>query len=355
MKRSFKEILGQSDPDMIGYAVDSMKDYGVSEDTLARIRNRVTGSVVGNDKLNDPAKNTSNQKRSTLKKWIPVFSAAACLVIVVGVVLGIGILGQASTVVLEVRNEQLNGDELNHTNDVEGEPVVSVEDQKKGDKKTVRFGNKQYDLEYKDTIAYVIGEVRVDEYVSTDNNNPGTVLLLPDGEIYAMLLSSVGQIDIETTADELTVKQAVEACLKDELDFDSFEYCDVTCSLQDISDGFGLYSFVWYNKVGDIWTDQTLNLCVTQNGEISALWMKYRSKTGFEGVSDSISIDDFQEKIADKVSSIYGDGLIGYSVFSSVLTHFDGKLYLDCTIAVKYLGKNAEELSEACRLLVPVE
>ena len=107
MKKSFKEILEKSDPDMIGYAVDSIKDDRISEDTLARIRNRVTGSAVGNDKSSDPAKNTSNQKRSNPKKWIPILSAAACLVIVVGVVLGVGIFNRKSpaTVIPLVREQ----------------------------------------------------------------------------------------------------------------------------------------------------------------------------------------------------------------------------------------------------------
>ena len=101
MKKSFKEILGQSDPNMIGYAVDSMKDDKVSVDTLARLRNRVTGSAVYNGKSSDPAKIKSNQKRSSLKRWIPVLSAAACLVIAAGVVLDIGILNrkQPATVI----------------------------------------------------------------------------------------------------------------------------------------------------------------------------------------------------------------------------------------------------------------
>ena len=107
MKKSFKEILGQSYPDMIGYAVDRMKDDKVSVDTLARIRNRVTGSAVYNGKSSDPAKKISNQKRSSLKRWIPVLSAAACLVIAAGVVLGIGILNrkQPATVIPLVREK----------------------------------------------------------------------------------------------------------------------------------------------------------------------------------------------------------------------------------------------------------
>ena len=107
MKKSFKEILEKSDPDMIGYAIDSMKDDTVPEDAIVRIRERVAGSAVGNDKSSDPAKNTSNRKRSTLKRWIPIISAAACLVIVVGIMLGIGIYNRKSpaTIIPFVRGQ----------------------------------------------------------------------------------------------------------------------------------------------------------------------------------------------------------------------------------------------------------
>ena len=263
-------------------------------------------------------------------------------------------MAKTHTVVLEVGNARYS-DELKHTYDTEGNPIVSINNQKIGDTKSVFFGNKEYDLEYKETITYVIGEVCVDEYVTIGNDNQGKVLLLPDGEIYAMLVSSIGQIEIESTAEASTVRQTVETYLKEELDFGSFKYCDVTCSLSDISDGFGLYSFVWYSKIGDISTDQTLNLCVRQDGEISALWMKYRSKNSFEDISDSISIYDFKDKIRDKIEGIYGGNLIEYSVVSSVLTHYDSKPYIDCTIAVNYCLKSTEDFSEACRLLIPIE
>ena len=262
---------------------------------------------------------------------------------------------QYDFIVLEVKNAQLDNTEMNHSYDIDSVPIISVNDQKKGNKKTITFGNKQYDLEYNETITYVIGEVCVDEYVIIGNNNQDKVLLMPDGEIYAMLVSSIGQIDIDRTAEASAVRQAVEDYLKEEIDFGSFKYCDVTCSLPDISDGFGLYSFVWYNKIGDIITDQTLNLCVKQNGEINALWMKYNSKKGFEDVSDSITINDFNDEIKDKIKKIYGDNLIEYSVSSSVLTHYDGNIYLDCTIAVSYCSENTEAYSEACRLLIPID
>ena len=263
-------------------------------------------------------------------------------------------VAKTRVLVLEVGNSRYS-DELKRTYDIESKPIVSINNQKIGDKKSVIFNNKEYSLEYKDTITYVIGGVCVDEYVTICNDDQGKVLILPDGEIYAMLVPSVGQIEIESTADELTVRQTVEEYLKEELDFSSFKYCDVTCSLPDISDGFGLYSFVWYNKIGDIGTDQTLNLCVKQDGKISALWMKYRGQNSFADISDSISIDDFTNKIRDKLNDIYGDELIKYSIISTVLTHYDGKPYIDSTIDVNYSHKKTEDFSEACRLLIPIE
>ena len=52
---------------------------------------------------------------------------------------------------------------------------------------------------------------------------------------------------------------------------------------------------------------------------------------------------------------IYRDNLIEYDVVSSVLTHYDGKPFIDCTIAVNYSSKSTEGFSEACRLLIPIE
>lgn len=253
--------------------------------------------------------------------------------------------------VLEVNNAQLNNTTLNHSYDIDENAVVSVDDTKKGNIKTIIFCNKQYELKYNETITYVIGDITVDEYIVVGTNSQDKVLLLPDGEIYAVLASTVGQINIDRTADATTVRQAVEDYLKDELDFSTFESCDISCSLPDISEGFGLYSFVWYNKIGDVITDGTLNLCVKQSGEISAVWMKYRNKNGFENVPIDITIGDFHDEIKNKIKNIYGNNLIEYNVISSVLTHYDGNIYLDCTISVKY-DNETENVSEACRLLL---
>ena len=56
----------------------------VGEDTVSRIEAKVLGSGA------------PEKRRGAFRRWIPLLSAAACLVIVVGVVLGVGILNRKS-------------------------------------------------------------------------------------------------------------------------------------------------------------------------------------------------------------------------------------------------------------------
>ena len=283
-----------------------------------------------------------------MKKILPVLIAILLLL----TVCSCGLAGTKKKV-LEVDNAQLNSAALKHAFDLDNDTIVSVIDQKKGDKKTVTFCNTQYHLEYNRTISYLIGETVVDEYgiVGTDK---GRVLLLPNGDIYAVLGLSVGHVDVDGTAEAPVVRNAVEDYLKEVFDFNSFGFCEITESLPDISNGFGLYSFVWYNKIGDIITDQTLKLCVDQNGDIRALWMKYRSDHKFENVSDNLTVNDFHDDIEEKIKSIYGDYLIDYHIQFSKLTRYDGQNCLECTVGVHY-REDSDELSEACRLLVIIE
>ena len=57
---------------------------------------KVSGDTVSRIQISVLKQNAPKQNRSSLKKWIPLLSAAACLVIVVGVVLGVGILNRRS-------------------------------------------------------------------------------------------------------------------------------------------------------------------------------------------------------------------------------------------------------------------
>ena len=84
MKKSFKSMVDKADPKTLEPFFADIDQEKVSGDTVSRIQISVL------------KQNAPKQNRSSLKKWIPLLSAAACLVIVVGVVLGVGILNRKS-------------------------------------------------------------------------------------------------------------------------------------------------------------------------------------------------------------------------------------------------------------------
>ena len=84
MKKSFKSMVDKADPKTLEPFFADIDQEKVSGDTVSRIQTSVL------------KQNAPKQNRSSLKKWIPLLSAAACLVIVVGVVLGVGILNRKS-------------------------------------------------------------------------------------------------------------------------------------------------------------------------------------------------------------------------------------------------------------------
>ncbi len=79
-------MVDKADPKTLELFFADIDQEKVSGDTVSRIQTSVL------------KQNAPKQNRSSLKRWIPVLSAAACLVIVVGVVLGVGILNRKSPV-----------------------------------------------------------------------------------------------------------------------------------------------------------------------------------------------------------------------------------------------------------------
>ena len=77
-------MVDKADPKTLELFFADIDQEKVPEDTVSRIQTSVL------------KQNAPKQNRSSLKRWIPVLSAAACLVIVVGVVLGVGILNRKS-------------------------------------------------------------------------------------------------------------------------------------------------------------------------------------------------------------------------------------------------------------------
>ena len=250
--------------------------------------------------------------------------------------------------ILEVMNPQLAESPFTHRNDIRETTAVSFDAAKQNSTKTVEFMGRQYETVYKQTIKYLFGNTTVDRF-SVIGRESDSFLLLPDGTIYAALVSPAATLDIDEYANKETVRAAVEAALKDTIDFTAFEFCDVEGSVEDTTDGFGTYRLMWYNKKYGFMTGETVQVSVRQNGEVGSVWMKNTVDLGLDALTDSFSIEDYSGMIEEELRTIYGDAMTGYEVMWASLTNYEGKPCLDCTI-----GVNGEAWSEACELAIVI-
>ncbi|MBO4879034.1 MAG: hypothetical protein J5544_02120 [Clostridia bacterium] len=250
--------------------------------------------------------------------------------------------------ILEVMNPRLAESPFTHRNDIRETTVVSVDAAKQNSTKTVVFMGRQYEVVYKQTIKYLFGNTTVDQFSVVDNKSD-SLLLLPDGTVYAALVSPVTTLDIDEHADKETVRAAVEAALKDTIDFTAFEFCDIEGSVEDTTDGFGMYRLTWYNKKHGIMTGDTVQVSVRQNGEVGSVWMKNTVDLGLDALTDPFGIEDYSDAIEEELLDIYGDAMTGYEVMWASLTNYEGCPCLDCTI-----GVSGEAWSEACELAIVI-
>lgn len=257
--------------------------------------------------------------------------------------------------VLEVNAEFYDDDQHHHSPDIKDEIISSVDDNKVGDRKTITFLGKQYDLVYKETMSYVLSDTVADIYDVENQVDQSDILLLQDGTIYAILSLPIGWVNIDKKAEVEVARTAVEDYLKDEIDFDSFEYFESFCSLPDTSNGFGMYSFLWYNKIGDIKTHNCISLCVHENGEINALKMHYRKGDDFSEVPQDIKIENYYDDIERKLKRIYGKDFTRFEVMNSTITRYNGSNCINCTVGVHYYRHKDFETSEAINLLVVID
>lgn len=82
MKKSFKSLIAKADAKTLEPFFADIDREKVMEDTVLRIRKNVL------------AENASKKTGKTLKRWLPVLAAAACVLIVVGIALGGGLFSR---------------------------------------------------------------------------------------------------------------------------------------------------------------------------------------------------------------------------------------------------------------------
>lgn len=230
--------------------------------------------------------------------------------------------------------------------------TTSIEKTKLGSHKNIEFAGKQYELIYCQTINYVVGGTEVDQYTVIGGKKGDSILLLPNDTIYAMLCSSIKSIDVDKHASTDSVKAAVESALSDEISFSNFEHCTVNESLEDKTEGFGLYTFTWYNTKGNIMTDDFVKVCVRQDGDVGALWLKSAEDLPVDLVPDDISIDLYVDDIEKKLQDLYSNQIVDYEVISSTISCFGSDPCIDCIVSVHSKDSNGEVVSDACELVL---
>lgn len=244
-----------------------------------------------------------------------------------------------------------------HAFDVEEDTLVAVDESRLGSKTTVEFAGNAYEAEYTKTITYVIGDYTVDEYsvVSDAPEVTGAakrVRLLPDGTLVSVLGIYVRTVELPgPTAGAEAVRAVVEAEFSEDIDFSRFEFCDADMSSPDLSQGFGAYSFTWYNKRGDIPEGSAVKLMVSQTGEVSGVKLFSAAIPGFDDAPENLTEASVNEKAGAALRALYGDALTGFETVSAELTRYCGQSVVDCLLSARIKGDNGQE-SCLVRLLV---
>lgn len=228
---------------------------------------------------------------------------------------------------------------------------VNINKALEGVQKTVMYMGTSYELLYERSITYLFGDITVDQY-SIVGSEKGSVLLLPNGAIYAIIGIPVKSLDISKYDDSDKVRIEAEKAFSSVIDFSAFEYVNVNESLSDKTNGFGLYQFVWFNMIGNVMSDRIITMSVKQDGEVSSIWLKNAVEQNFD-ISDDLNFEDYALNIEQKLIEIYGNDFIDYEIHSTELTLFKGKPSIVYQLGIHYI-EDGQEKSEARQIVCEI-
>ena len=241
-----------------------------------------------------------------------------------------------------------------HVFDVTRLVEKSFDGKKANDTKTVEFAGQSYELKYEMTYTYKLGNYSTDLYkiVGSDDDY---FMFTPEGAVQRVVKKEMdaARTQIDVHADGETARAAVEDALKDEIDFAGFEYCDIIESKLAGPDGFSTYTFIWYNRKGDIMTAEKAKAVLRQDGGIGSVVLP--DDRGLDSVPDDISINDYIPAIEEKLQKIYGEKLAGYTfLFEPELTNIGGTPCIYCELDVEYYedDEHTDKSGEICDLAV---
>ncbi len=226
---------------------------------------------------------------------------------------------------------------------------MEADESKIGQKKSVSFAGKEYNLIYKETIDYVVNDFTVDSYeiVSDDpgfEQSKTSAKLLSDGTLVSIWIhdGAIAQITFDKDMGHEEIAASVADALKAEIDVGAFEHVDVVDP--DPEKLENNYSITWYNETSGLTHRDYIWVKMDPDGRICSVWMTNRAIHNLEDTSE-LKLDDYIPAIEAKLHDMYGD-YTSYELKSSSLTVVEGSpcIYCEGVVELVYQGKDEKDI-----------
>lgn len=213
------------------------------------------------------------------------------------------------------------------------------DESREGEKRTIEFAGREYELSFIRRVSFVVGDYTVDEYeiVSDDpalKDVRTLVRLLPDGSIgqIALLYGTLASINIKKNKSEKKMAAAVAEALKSEIDVSGFEHFKV--SKPDKEKRIYDYSVRWYNETNGLEHGDSVTVSLDPEGNIFRVLMKCNAVRGLDKAPE-LKLEDYLPAIEAKLAEIYGE-VKDYEFRSELLTIVEGSPCIFCKGDVEF-------------------
>lgn len=226
-----------------------------------------------------------------------------------------------------------------------------------GDKKTIEFAGKKYELVYRETRTVLMSLGTVYDYEIIGETDFNHVSFLPDGTLVDICSYSLGlgSVSIGKNAKGEDVRDAVLKALKDEIDVSDFECCNITLPTVYEDGTLSSYDIVWYNQINGIHVSGGVSVSVEADGKITSVSMGNKLGNDYSSVPNDVSIEKYVPDVEKKVREVFGDALVEFKIYNSPLTsitHVYGEPCLCYFVGVKYIHDDGQPWDEAIEIAV---
>ena len=255
--------------------------------------------------------------------------------------------------ILVVDNGQLSeAEDLNYKNLISTKPQYFLVDAVKLETQ-MSVNNVECGLKYKDSLYYPIGCRTVHRYI-VDGNEENTLLIDEAGNIKSILYSFT-TLNINGTASPAELLEPLKAELSKILDITYYKNVKLPNANQD-ANGFGIYSYVFYNMLGNYMTDY-LKVSISDDGSVFGLSINNSPLVDFK-----LSIDTEKENFAieSKLKEIYNTDTTQYKsynmAFEPCIVQYNDQVYILYILSTDYLHSQHGEMSSYLNtILIPVD